>query len=490
MAAVGEGARSPGVLDLYRAMHAAALDLVARYRLAIVLEVGLVLLYVFLRTGPFPRDVLVVWSLLVALLALVSPSSALVTVIAIGPFTEPFVLNRDLGVKPLLVGIIGLSIAVRLALELRRLEVRARLGVPRRAPAIALASAALIAVGTALGGIHTWIRFGAEIGVDVEQQWLLGIGGGLIVLGAAAWSAARGNLRPLAWAIGAGAVAGIVSLADWFRPELLRESPFAWLLRPLRITNRLTGVIPSPNGVASMVIVALAGLAATAAFARRPGLRIAALALSLPLLAALYYTFSRAALLGIFAIVVILAWRVRRWLGAGILVVGIVAGALLLPSYLAARFGAVGNEGEIDPSGLIVASDRMRLQAWVSAGTMFLERPLTGHGFLSYRELHQDYGDPDLRSPHNEWIRLFAEEGIVIGLAGLAFLVATALALARVPGAVGAAALAGFAGWAIAATFNNPTLFIQVGLVAMAVTGAGLGTAWRRTVAGHPPARP
>jgi O-antigen ligase len=150
----------------------------------------------------------------------------------------------------------------------------------------------------------------------------------------------------------------------------------------------------------------------------------------------------------------------------------------------------VGAEGTIDPSGLIVASDRMRLQAWASAGAMFVERPLTGQGFLSYRELHQDYGDPVLRSPHNEWIRLFAEEGIVIGLAGLAFLVATAVALARVPGVVGAASLAGFAGWAIAATFNNPTLFIQVGLVAMAVTGAGVGVAWRSRASGRPPARP
>jgi hypothetical protein len=87
---------------------------------------------------------------------------------------------------------------------------------------------------------------------------------------------------------------------------------------------------------------------------------------------------------------------------------------------------------------------------------MWLDAPLTGQGFMSYQILHGSYGDPILRSPHNEWIRLFAEEGVVVGVAGLAFIALTAAALAQARGALGAGVLAGFLSFAVAATFNNP----------------------------------
>jgi O-antigen ligase len=268
-----------------------------------------------------------------------------------------------------------------------------------------------------------------------------------------------------------------VSLIDWFDGALLRGSALDWFLRPDRIHTRLTGIIPSPNGVASLVIVAVGVYAAALAFAR--DVRIRAIALvALPILAlTLYFTYSRAALLGIFAIAVIVAWKIRRPIGIALLAVGIVAGALLLPTYLASRAGALGGEGTVDPSGVFVASDAHRLRAWQSASQMFLDAPLTGHGFLAYRDLHELYDDPVLRSPHNEWLRLFAEEGILVGLAGLAFLVTTFVTLWRGSGWIVIGALAGFTGWAIAATFNNPFLFIQVSVIAFTVVGTGLSLA-------------
>jgi O-antigen ligase len=105
---------------------------------------------------------------------------------------------------------------------------------------------------------------------------------------------------------------------------------------------------------------------------------------------------------------------------------------------------------------------------------MFIDAPITGHGYLAYRELHTTYGDPYLRSPHNEWLRLFAEGGILLGLAGLSLVTSTFATLWRSTGWIPIGALAAFVGWAIAATFNNPLLFVQVGVIAMIVVATGL----------------
>ena len=64
---------------------------------------------------------------------------------------------------------------------------------------------------------------------------------------------------------------------------------------------------------------------------------------------------------------------------------------------------------------------------------------------------------------------------MLIGLAGLGFLLSTLLALVRARGWVAAGSAAAFAAWAVTATFNNPTGFIQVGIILGTVVGAGLG---------------
>jgi O-antigen ligase len=106
---------------------------------------------------------------------------------------------------------------------------------------------------------------------------------------------------------------------------------------------------------------------------------------------------------------------------------------------------------------------------------MWLDQPLFGHGFRSYKILAPAYGDQVLGSPHNEWLRLFAEEGIVAGILGIAFVLAVAWRLARIPGWLAAGALGAFVGWAITATFNNPFLFLQVNAIAFTIAGITLG---------------
>nr|MCU0477126.1 hypothetical protein [Chloroflexota bacterium] len=98
-------------------------------------------------------------------------------------------------------------------------------------------------------------------------------------------------------------------------------------------------------------------------------------------------------------------------------------------------------------------------------------------GFSRYGSIADAYGDAALNSPHNEWLRLFAEGGIVVGLVGAAWIAVTVITLARVPGWVGAGALATALGWGVASTFNNPLLFIQVSTVAFTIMGTGLARA-------------
>ncbi len=75
-----------------------------------------------------------------------------------------------------------------------------------------------------------------------------------------------------------------------------------------------------------------------------------------------------------------------------------------------------------------------------------------------------------------------------MGVVGALWIASTLLVLARGPGWVGAGTLAAALGWAVAATFNNPLLFIQVSTVAFTIIGTGLARAGPLRAAA--PARP
>jgi O-antigen ligase len=179
----------------------------------------------------------------------------------------------------------------------------------------------------------------------------------------------------------------------------------------------------------------------------------------------------------LYVFVVVAAWRARRAFGVAALAVGLVVGLALMPSYLTMRNQTSG-AGPL-PGAVLIASDEYRLQAWGAASRMFLDQPVTGQGFLAYRELSVAYGDVILRSPHNEWLRYFAEGGFVMGMIGLAFVLITTRCLYRVPGWLGAGLTAGFLGYVLAASFNNPLLFLRVSAVAFPVFGVGLALAER-----------
>ncbi|HET7677768.1 MAG TPA: O-antigen ligase family protein [Candidatus Limnocylindrales bacterium] len=474
MAALGERSgqppgptpgRAPGVIDLYRSLHAAGLELAERSRAGVLVPALLVAAWFVLRTADaWDRPAAIAWAAAAVLVALVSPSAGLVLAAAIAPFPEPPVVGRLLGVTHLVIGATGLAVLVRV------------LARPRSMPwSPPLLLGLGVGAGTAAGVVLTFRTFDRAYAQAALDNWLAGVGAGIVVLAAVAWIARGGDRRPLVAAVASATLAGWLTLLDHASPAL-GGSLLGWLIAPKDFGFRISGVIPSPNALASMLVGPTALLVAAAVLGPRAARRwrAAAAVAVLPLVACLLLTFSRAALLALFVLAVVLAWRVRRALAVGLLAAGLVLGVLLLPEYIETRARYVP-EGRVAPGQVLVASDVHRLRAWGAATAMFLDRPLTGHGFRSYRRVGDVYGDPILNSPHNEWLRFFAEEGAVVGVLGLAWGLLTFAWLLRRPGWLGAGLAAAFAGWAITATFNNPLLFVQVSSIAFTLAGTGLG---------------
>jgi hypothetical protein len=461
----------PGIVDLYRAVWEAGREVVVRRRVAIAVELGMIGLWLILRTvySVESRPYLL-WTIVASGVAIVSPTSGLVILAGTAPFFEPVSLSRVLGMRHILVIVLGFSVLLRLAL-----------GGWRRmpwSPPVFLA----IAIGllTAIGVGVTSTRFSTDWTTTAAQTWLSSIGGAMIILVVATWVARDGAWRAVAAGIAAAVVAGGLSLIDHFSPGTVANGPLGWIGFWKDFNGRLGGAVPSPNGMAALLILPTAVLIFWGVLGRgRIWARVGALAIAAPMVVALYVTYSRAALLAVFVIVVVLCGRIRRSLGIGVLAVGIVAGILLLPSYLQLRSQSA-LEGVVTPGSIIVASDEARFRAWGAAVKMWQDQPVVGEGFLAYKQLADSFGDPALSSPHNEWLRLFAEEGVAAGIAGLAFVATSLWWLSRRRDPVAVGVFAGAIGYFLMASFNNPLLFVQVSAVVFIAIGYGFARVARR----------
>ena len=456
--------RPPGALDLYRALGDALTGPLRRPRVAIPLEIGLLVAWFVIRAAtPADGPLYAVWAVVVAGVTLLSPLSGLVVLAATAPFDEPFTITPLLGPRMLLVFVLAGSVAVRVLLRPR--------SMPWSWPVVLTGA---LAVGT-LGSLAIAYRqFGRTYTADSVEFWVAGVGGGLLVLLAATWIARDGELRPFVAAIAATVVAAAITLVDYLAPAAMAGGPLLWMVHAKEFGTRISGVIPSPNGLAALLLPPAMVLAAAVVLAPRwsPRLRVLAALGLVPIIPALYFTYSRTVFVAAYGFAVVAAWRVRRWLGVGVLVVGLVVGIVALPSYLELRASEVGGGSERTGS-VLVATDVLRFTAWEASIRMFADRPVTGWGFRSYRVIGDRYGDVVLNSPHNEWLRFFAEQGIAGGLVGLALVLTGLGRLARVPGWLGAGILAAFLSYVIAASFNNPFLFIQISIVVFTIVGTG-----------------
>jgi O-antigen ligase len=434
-------------------------------------EVVLIALYFAIRTmGTDPTQV-TVWVIAAVALCVAAPGSGLVVLAAIAPFNDALDLPHGVGSRTVMAAAILLGIGLR---WLASPAARSRPSAP-----VVLASVLLVMTG--LGLIRTELRWGFDFAVDAAGTWLQGVATMLLVFIATVWIARRGERRPLVAALVATTIAGLISLVDFWGDASIRDGFLGWFVVGQVFPGRLTGVIRSPTSTAALVMLPLTVYLAAAVLAPDTRLRVAAAALSAPLLAAAYLTYNRAVFIALYALAVIVGWRIGRRLGIALLVIGMVVGVALVPWYLSVRGQALGNP--LRPGQVLIASDQQRLDAWAAAGRMFLDEPLLGQGYRAYRQLSVQYGDPILNAPHNEWLRLFAEHGAIVGLVGLAFVLATAVRLARGPGWLGAGLFASFLSLCIAATFNNVFLFNQVTIPAMVMAGTGVAFSRRPTPA-------
>lgn len=458
----------PGVLDLYRELATATFK--GWSRAAPFVEGAVILSWFALRTVDAGSAGMLLWVGVVVVLAVVTPTSGLVVLAAIAPFNEGFLLTRDIGVKSLFALLIVASIGVRVALGGRDWRNWRRPSAP-----VILAAFLLLATGAGLA--ITRARFGNDFFSSAWQIWFTGVGTMFLTFLATVWVARGGDLRPLVVACIAATVAGLLSLVEFAAPEAFRSSAAAWIVSGAPIA-RLTGVMRSPTSTAALVMLpAMMCLAAVFAGRMRIDLRLrfGAGVGAIALLVAAYYTYNRAVYLALFALVVVIAWRIRPRYGITLAAFGFVIGLALLPGYMALRSEGAGVP--LEPGQVLLANDRQRLEAWAASIGMFLDQPILGQGYRAYREVSPAFGGIVLNAPHNEWLRLFAEHGIVVGLAGIAFVVATVRSIWRVPGWLGAGLVGAFVSFALAAAFNNPFLFNQVTIPAAVIAGTGVALA-------------
>ncbi|MDQ3492785.1 MAG: O-antigen ligase family protein [Chloroflexota bacterium] len=453
----------------------------------------LVAAFVILRSAGMGTPVPEVWAALASLVALVSPLAGFLAAVALGPFDDWPVLGTEAGGRAVLVAALALSVAVRLSRGMRAptrsglTALRPRTRSPLQTPAgMALGSAAVVLLGTGLGVMHTTLRFGTDLGYQAAQLWATGVGMALVVLFIGAWFGARNELRPVLVAAGAAVVGVGFSLVYQVMPAFLATSPLEWLIVVERGARRLDGILAAPNAMAMLALLPACLLVARLIHVRSAlALVVGAVVMSVLAVGALA-TSSRSAVLAVAAVAVAYAWHIRRSAAIVMLVVAGVGAAVLVPLYVEQRAGTpLPGAGDI-LQDFFTAGDRIRSAGWAAAIRMALDSPLIGQGFRSYLVLHEQFGDAVQTAPHNEWLRLYAEQGIVVGTAGLIFLGAALTAFWRMRGSLALGAFGTLLAYAIMAGFNNPLNYAQLNIPTFAVLGVVLGMAVRQGAARAP----
>jgi putative inorganic carbon (HCO3(-)) transporter len=130
--------------------------------------------------------------------------------------------------------------------------------------------------------------------------------------------------------------------------------------------------------------------------------------LALATVPAIFFTYSRGALVGLFAVGAILFWRMKqRLILVPVIVLALVAGVFFTPESWQERMAGFMS-GKMDASAL------SRFNAWTFSWNLTMDYPLTGGGFDTFTpELFQRYAPTvtDVHGPHSVYFGLLAEHG-------------------------------------------------------------------------------
>ncbi len=419
----------------------------------------------------------------------------LVWLVSRGPLVAPISLYADYGASSGFYSASHMIPALAVVGALACLWAAVDRGAAWPRPA-ALAVIALPLAGLTLAALHAVYAHDAwmdlEIFVCFAVFWC-----GLVVL----VGADGGGLWALAALAGLGDWQAVVGLGQW---QSGQPTPVGWTgVFASAIPVRISGTLHNPNVLASVLLVALGAAAALALVAPWRALRLTALAAILPVAVALPLSFSRAAYLGVVALVLAAALLLPRGLrirGLGVfaaVAAPLLAVALAVPGVLF-RVHTISVQGGGD-----VAS---RFFSWRDALAIWRARPILGAGPGGLEALYARYHPVSARgtyvlidvpgSPDSDPLQWLAETGLV-GVVALASAVALAVTTAlrthrRRPALAAAAApLIGTAlALAVQGVFEVTAYCLPIaalGAVLLAAL-AGLGGQVRRT--GRRPLRP
>ena len=320
------------------------------------------------------------------------------------PFAENAELS-DPGSARLRILLIGWA-ALLVGIEAARLAAREEhLSAPPLARA-ATAFAAAAAVGVAVSS-----DFGAAAGK------LLTLLGSILIFAAIALSLR--DWRRLEIVLAGALAAGLLVSAHAIYQKLTGDlSRVGFVDGSGTVEYRVTSTFSHPNQLAGFVVILVPLAIALAPRFTRRWLRIMAYVLVPLALAAIIFTYSRGALVGLLALSLLAVRSPRLW---PVLCAGLVAIALLAPGVWRDRVAGAGSLSSPE-----IAS---RVDIWSAAVDGFAQRPVLGWGLNNFREVYVSLERPGRgylgsgafdvpETAHNLYLNTLAEQGL-LGLAAL-----------------------------------------------------------------------
>ena len=424
--------------------------------------IGIALL---LATGMEIQPVVAILSVVAVLVAFVSPATGLAIVAATISLREPEIF-RPLSFPVVLIGALGAGSLLRVAAD-----------ATRPGPSLLL----LAVVGfLGLGAVTlpppvNGLSFEASASATTEY---LNLACGLVLMLVARRVLRHRDARPyLLTFVASGFAATILALARFGRPNA-DGLPLQGLFGQGEATVRAVGAFANPNYFGLFAAVA-ALLALGLAFRSGPVLRVVLVAVAITIGVGVALSFSRGDALALTAGVVSLAWLHGRRTGVVVTLAVALVGAVVFPVLVDSRLRLTSGGIYARPNIDLEQSDSYRLEAFEAGLRIVADSPVFGSGFGQYRFRAERYvGTNPTAYPHNMWIKIVAEQGLVG--AGLFVALATWLVVAirRTRHPLRSTALAVLVTFGVGATFAEPLVILQVSGILWVTLAAVLAGGW------------